>query len=198
MTADGIKLIVGLGNPGLIYAASRHNIGFRVVKYLARSLKIGFKADRQVFALVAKGKLSGQEIVLALPQTYMNLSGRAVSALLKKFKLNQDSLLVVCDDLDLELGRLKIRPQGASGGQRGLESIIQGLGSQEFSRLRIGIGRPAKPQDAAEYVLSGFSRQEKEAVRQIEEDAADCCQSWVENGITQTMNIFNNLRSRNE
>ena len=191
MISDAAKLIVGLGNPGLIYAGSRHNIGFVVLKSLAGSLKINFKRDSSVSSLVAKGKLLAQDVVLALPQTYMNLSGIAVAALLKKFKINPKDLLVVCDDLDLELGKMKIRPQGSSGGQRGVESIIERLGTQDFGRLRIGIGRPKSPQDASKYVLSGFLRKEKVSVRQIEEDAVSCCLSWVKNGIVQTMNMFN-------
>ena len=186
-----MKLIVGLGNPGLIYSGSRHNIGFAVLKSLAGSLKINFKRDSSVSALVAKDKLFQQEVVLALPQTYMNLSGIAVKALLKKFKVDLKDLLVVCDDLDLELGKMKIRPQGSSGGQRGIESIIERLETQDFCRLRIGIGRPKISQDAAKYVLSGFLRKEKAVVKQIEEDAISCCLSWVENGIVQTMNTFN-------
>ena len=186
-----MKLIVGLGNPGLIYSRSRHNIGFTVLKSLARYLKINFKRDSLVSSLVAKDKLLQQDVVLALPQTYMNLSGIAVAALLKKFKVDLKDLLVVCDDLDLELGKIKIRPQGSSGGQRGMESIIKHLGTQDFCRLRIGIGRPKSSQDAAKYVLSGFLRKEKTTVKQIEEDAVSCCMSWVENGIAQTMNIFN-------
>jgi len=114
-----------------------------------------------------------------------------VAALFKKFKVDAKDLLVVCDDLDLELGQIKIRPQGSSGGQRGLQSIIERLGTQDFSRLRIGIGRPKNPQDAAKYVLSGFLRKEKTALKQIEEDAVNCCLSWAKNGIVQTMNTFN-------
>ena len=193
MISDGTKLIVGLGNPGLIYAGSRHNIGFAVLRSLARSLKINFKTDSSVSALVTRDKLVEQEVVFALPQKYMNLSGISVKALLKKFKVNPKDLLVVCDDLDLELGKIKIRPQGSSGGQRGLDSIIDHLGTQEFCRLRIGIGRPKSSgsQDAAKYVLSGFLRKEKVAVQQIVGDAAGCCMSWIENGIVQTMNMFN-------
>ncbi|MDD5506502.1 MAG: aminoacyl-tRNA hydrolase [Candidatus Omnitrophica bacterium] len=192
-----MKLIVGLGNPGLIYAGSRHNIGFMVVKSLARSLKIALKRDRSVSALVGKTRCGQQDLVLALPQTFMNLSGIAVKSLLKKFKAAAQDLLVVCDDLDLELGRIKIRPHGSSAGQRGLVSIIEQLGTQEFSRLRIGIGRPRNPQDAARYVLAGFLRKEKEVVKKAQEDAAFCCLSWIENGVIKTMDNFN-TRSRNE
>jgi len=191
MISDGTKLIVGLGNPGLIYAASRHNLGFMVLKSLASSLKISFKRDSSVSSLVARKKLSGQDVILALPQTYMNLSGIAVAALLKKFKTSPLDMLVVCDDLDLDLGQMKIRPQGSSGGQRGMQSIIERLGTEDFSRLRVGIGRPPVSQDAARYVLSGFLRKEKATVKKIEEDAASCCLSWLSNGIVQTMNAFN-------
>jgi len=192
-----VKLIVGLGNPGLIYVNSRHNIGFAVVKSLVRSLKVAFKRDSSVSALVAKTNCGEQDVVLALPQSFMNLSGIAVKALLKKFKAGPQELLVVCDDLDLELGRIKIRPHGSSGGQRGLNSIIEHLETQEFSRLRIGIGRPRNPADAARYVLTGFLRKEKVVVEQAKEDAVSCCLSWIENGMIKTMDSFN-TRSRNE
>ncbi len=189
---------MGLGNPGFIYLGSRHNIGFTVLKSLANSLKINFKRDSLVSSLVARDRSIQQEVVLALPQTYMNLSGIAVKALLKKFKVDGKDLLVVCDDLDLELGKIKIRPQGSSGGQRGMESIIEHLGTQDFCRLRIGIGRPksSTSQDTAKYVLSGFLRKEKAALKQIEAEAINCCMSWLENGIVQTMNMFNTMTPR--
>lgn len=186
-----MKLIVGLGNPGLAYSGSRHNIGFAIVKSLASSLKVSFKRDNSVLASVGSGKLGAHILILALPQTFMNLSGVSVSALLKKFKAKPEDLLVVCDDLDLELGRMKIRQKGSSGGHRGLNSIIGHLGTQNFNRLRIGIGRPRKNQDAAGHVLSGFLNKEKSTVQEIKADALDCCRSWVEDGIVETMNTFN-------
>lgn len=192
-----MKIIVGLGNPGLIYAGSRHNIGSAIVKSLAVSLKAVLKRDNSVFSSVGAGKSGEHKIILALPQTFMNLSGKAVSALLKKFKGVPSDLLVVCDDLDLELGRMKIRPSGSSGGHRGLVSIIEHLGTQNFSRLRIGIGRPKNAADAADYVLRGFLRSQKMLVQKVKEDAANCCLSWAEKGAAETMNMFN-TRSRNE
>lgn len=186
-----MKLIVGLGNPGLIYAGSRHNIGFAVLKSLAGSLKAVLKRDNSSSALVGIAKLGREELILALPQTFMNLSGIAVNSLLKKFKAKPENLLVVCDDLDLELGRMKIRQFGSSGGHRGLTSIIEHLGTRNFNRLRIGIGRPKNAADAAEYVLSGFSPKEKMILQEIKEDALNCCMSWVEKGIVETMNMFN-------
>ena len=192
-----MKLIVGLGNPGLIYAGCRHNIGFSVVKSLARSLKVTLKRDRSVFSATGKAKWGEHNIILAMPQTFMNLSGVAVNALLKRFKVSPENLLVICDDLDLELGRIKIRPFGSSGGQRGLQSIIEHIGRGEFSRLRVGIGRPRKSADAARYVLAGFSKKEKEIVEEAKENSASCCLTWVEKGVVETMNMFN-TRSRNE
>jgi len=189
-----VKLIVGLGNPGLIYSGTRHNIGFQVVRFLAGSLKISFKRDSSVSSLVGKIGKTEEDLILAMPQNFMNLSGVAVKALVKKFKITPGGLLVVCDDLDLDLGRMKIRSTGSSGGQRGVKSIIEHLGSQDFNRLRIGIGRPKNPEDAAKYVLSGFLRKELPEVLKIKEEAANCCLSWAEKGITETMNMYNSTR----
>jgi PTH1 family peptidyl-tRNA hydrolase len=192
-----VKLVIGLGNPGLVYAGSRHNIGFNVVKSLARCLKTAFKRDSSLLSLVAKCDYAGQKVILALPQTFMNLSGSAARALLKRFRMGPEDILVVCDDLDLEVGRIRIRAKGSSGGQRGLASIIEQLGSQDFNRLRFGIGRPPNPEDAARYVLRGFLRGEKALVEEARENAVRCCLSWIENGIISTMDSFN-TRSRNE
>jgi PTH1 family peptidyl-tRNA hydrolase len=198
-----MKLIVGLGNPGRIYIDSRHNIGFSLIRTLSRIYKIPLKKDNHTFSLSGKGRIEGQNLILALPLTFMNLSGIAVSALLKKYKIDLpqplareerglENLLVVCDDLDLGVGRMKIKSSGSAGGHRGLESIIDSLGSQEFCRLRIGIGRPLnKNIDAVDYVLSSFTRKEKEEIKEIIEKACDCLRVWVTKGITESMNIFN-------
>lgn len=186
-----MKLIVGLGNPGLLYAGSRHNIGFSVIKSLARSLKVSLKRDRSVFSVIGTGSLGRQSIILAMPQAFMNLSGIAVKALLKKHKVGVENLLVICDDLDLEPGRIKIRPSGTSAGHRGLESIIEQIATWEFPRLRVGIGRPPGSMDAAEYVLKGFSRREKPLIEEARERASGCALNWVEKGIEESMNMFN-------
>jgi len=196
-----MKLIVGLGNPGRIYTESRHNIGFSVIKALSKIYKIPLKKNN-TFSLSGKGKLEDENLILALPLTFMNLSGIAVSALIKKYKIDLprpsragrslDNLLVVCDDLDLGFGVIKIRPSGSSGGHRGLGSIIDSLGSQGFPRLRVGIGRPLQARtDAASFVLSPFTKKEKERVKELIENACDCCRVWVKKGITESMNIFN-------
>jgi len=186
-----VKLIVGLGNPGLIYAGSRHNIGFSVIKSLARSLKVALKRDRSVFSITGAGSLGRHSIILAMPQAFMNLSGIAVKALLKKYKVGSENLLVVCDDLDLEPGRIKIRPSGTSAGHRGMESIIEQIGTREFSRLRIGIGRPPRSTDAVGYVLTAFSKREKPLIEEARERAVECALSWSGKGIDEAMNIFN-------
>lgn len=189
-----MKLIVGLGNPGIIYAGARHNIGFSVIKALSKIYKIPLKKDN-TFSLSGKGRIEGEGLILALPLTFMNASGRAVGALTKKYKIDLDNLLVVCDDLDLGFGTIKIRPGGSSGGHRGLGSIIDSLGSQGFSRLRIGIGRPLPARaDAAGFVLSPFTKKEKEKIKALIKNACDCCRVWAREGITESMNIFNQMK----
>lgn len=184
-----MKLIVGLGNPGRLYTGSRHNIGFSVVKSLARHYKVALKKDGAVFSL--SNQVKAESLILALPMTFMNLSGSAVKGLLKKYKVSREGLLVVCDDLDLELGRIKIRPRGSSGGHRGLRSIIEARQSEDFCRLRLGIGRPQENVDTADYVLSPFTAREKEKIARMVREARDCCLCWVSEGIEQAMNIFN-------
>ncbi|MFH0912676.1 MAG: aminoacyl-tRNA hydrolase [Candidatus Omnitrophota bacterium] len=188
-----MKLVVGLGNPGRIYIDSRHNIGFSVIKALGKICKAPLKGGGNTFSLSAKGRLSAENIILALPLTFMNLSGIAVATLLKKHKIGLENLLVVCDDLDLGFGAIKIRPSGSSGGHRGLGSIIDSLHSQAFCRLRIGIGSPGVNSnlDAADFVLASFNKKEKTQVNEIIEKACDCCRVWATKGITESMNVFN-------
>jgi PTH1 family peptidyl-tRNA hydrolase len=186
-----MKLIVGLGNPGDIYETSRHNIGFLVVDRLSKDCKSFFKRDRGTFSYTCRCHLNKTEVILAKPVTFMNLSGTAVKELLKKYKVSPVDLLVVCDDLDLELGRIKIRPGGSSGGHRGIASIIENIKHQDFARLRIGIGRPRPAQEASDYVLGRFTKKESCAVSEAIEKAAACCESWVAKSIQETMNVFN-------
>ena len=185
-----MKLIVGLGNPGNPYVHSRHNVGFLVVRTLAQAHKILLKKEKGILSLSGKVKIEGQNIILAMPLTFMNLSGVAVGGLLKRYKMNLSNLLVICDDLDLSLGRLKIKSSGSSGGHRGLKSIIESLKDDGFARLRIGIGRPARA-DISAYVLSHFSKKEKVELSELIERASDCCRVWVAKGINKSMNIFN-------
>ena len=186
-----MKLIVGLGNPGFSYSNSRHNIGFSVVKELAKKFKAVFKKDRGCFSLTAKAVVNSEEVMLAMPSTFMNLSGLAVKPLLKKYKVNLSGLLVVCDDLDLEFGRLKLKPGGSSAGHQGIKSVIDSFNAQEFSRLRVGVGRPPLHMEAKEFVLLPFVKQERTKLGGIIKKAVDCCCVWLSDGVTQSMNVFN-------
>jgi PTH1 family peptidyl-tRNA hydrolase len=186
-----MKLIVGLGNPGAIYLHSRHNIGFSVVKALAKDHQGTFRKEKDSWGWVARVRIRAQPVILAMPATFMNLSGRCVGQLLRKYKLEREDLLVVCDDLDLEFGRMKLRPAGSSGGHRGLESIIEVLQSKEFARLKIGVGRPPEGRGASEHVLLPFDRKEKVRLGKVIKNAAACLESWVAQGISKTMNTFN-------
>jgi len=205
-----MKLIVGLGNPGILYAASRHNIGFCALDKLAKEQGVAFKRNKDAFSFAGKGRIGLRDVILAKPFTFMNLSGIAVAGLVKHYGIKPQDLLVVCDDLDLDLGCIRIRARGSSAGQRGLSSVIEALGTVEFSRLRIGIGRPphqlvhkkieeanwcgGRPfsnTDTAEYVLSHFNKKEKEQINRILEKVVACCQAWVTEGIAKSMNMFN-------
>jgi len=185
-----MKLIVGLGNPGIFYSGTRHNIGFQVIKHLAKQGKFALKKEKGVKAISAKGRLDGIEAVLAMPLTFMNLSGEAFYPLLKKYKVELEDLLVVCDDMCLEFGEIKIRAAGSSAGHRGIQSIINSLGSNTFSRLRVGIGRPLNP-DASRYVLSHFRKNERIQLPEIMSRANECCISWATEGVEKSMSIFN-------
>jgi len=186
-----VKLIVGLGNPGAVYADSRHNVGFLVVKALSRIHKTSLKRDKFSSAFIVKINIGDKAVVVAIPVTFMNLSGIAVAALLKKYKIALSNLLVVCDDLDIEFGRIRIKPKGSSAGHRGIKSIIDSVGSDKFCRLRIGVGRPPANVEPSDFVLSPFSRQEKKYIPEVVELSCDCCRAWVSQGIVETMNIFN-------
>lgn len=186
-----MKLIVGLGNPGLIYSGSRHNIGFEVIKSLAGAQKIALRKEKSIKALLGKGRVGNAHIVLALPITFMNLSGEAVKPILKHFRIALTDFLVVCDDLDLEFGRIKICSKGSSAGHRGIKSIADSLSSTEFNRLRIGIGRPEEDLNVSDFVLAHFNRREKKDILAIINRSSQCCRSWLEKGIEKTMNIFN-------
>ncbi|MDD5347705.1 MAG: aminoacyl-tRNA hydrolase [Candidatus Omnitrophica bacterium] len=187
-----MKLIVGLGNPGTRYLGTRHNIGSAVVKEFCRRHKAALKRGLFSAALSAKVKLHGIECVLAVPLTYMNLSGAAVLALVKKHRIAGEDLLVVCDDLDLELGRVRLRRSGSDNGHNGVASVIAALDTRDFCRLRLGIGRPAhRSADTADYVLSAFTGKETARIPEFIDDALQAIESWIELGIEKTMNTVN-------
>jgi len=191
----GVKLIVGLGNPGKAYLGSRHNIGFSVIRAMARARKAALRRDSGISSFVARCNIGNHNVLLAMPFTFMNLAGVAVRAAQKKYKIDLDDLCVISDDLDLEFGRIRIRPAGSSGGHRGLESIINSLKSSDFTRLRIGVGRPPIGVEASDYVLSSFTSQEKKKLAELILQAQDCCEAWIREGATGSRNLFN-VRSR--
>ena len=191
-----MKLVVGLGNPGRKYEETRHNAGFLVLDYLAREEGLTFTSSK-FNASVARGMVAGVDGLLAKPLTYMNLSGLAVAALTHWYKLNpRHDLLVISDDLDLPLGRLRVRMRGSHGGQRGLLSIIDELGTEEFSRLRLGIGRPEGNEDAKRHVLSTFDSVEEPILDEVILAAADAVCTWLSEGAIEAMNRYNGFDAR--
>jgi PTH1 family peptidyl-tRNA hydrolase len=181
-------LIAGLGNPGKKYHETRHNIGFMVVDFLADKFNKKFKKNVYTFRS-AVFEYNGEEIILFKPKTYMNLSGIAVALGVRYYDIVLSNLLVICDDIDLKFGTIRIRAKGSDGGQKGLRSIISNLETKDFARLRIGVGDHF--QDAAEYVLSPFSPEEKKDLPSIIQIAADATLSYILNGIELTMSRFN-------
>jgi PTH1 family peptidyl-tRNA hydrolase len=185
-----VKLVVGLGNPGSSYARSRHNAGFWVVERLAERHGLRF-SSRAYEAEVARGRIGDASVVLLKPRTYMNLSGRAVGRARRDLGLEPGEILVVYDDADLPLGRIRVRRSGSAGGHHGVESVIEGLGSRDFPRVRVGIGRPGSGRVPAEYLLERLSPEELEAFRDAIERAADAVETCVGEGIEAAMNRFN-------
>lgn len=192
-------LIVGLGNRGTDYSAHRHNVGFQVVETLARTHGLAFSRRKRAKARVAEGQVGGERVILAKPQTYMNQSGQAVSRLTRTYGFRPNHILVVFDDLDLPFGRLRLRPEGGSGGHKGMRSIIDALGTQGFPRLRVGIDRPPGQLDPADYVLQPFSEDEERSLPQVLEAASSAIESWLSDGIATAMDRFNRpLQAKHE
>lgn len=184
-------LIVGLGNPGREYEKTRHNCGFRALDLLAQQLSC--KVDKLKFqGLYGQANVEGRRIYLLKPQTYMNLSGRSVVQLSAYFHIPPQQIIVLFDDISLEPGRLRIRPDGSAGGHNGIKSIIQELGSQDFPRVKIGVGSKPNPEyDLADWVLSTFSAQEEKALAVSLKNAADAAMTIVDAGVSQAANRFN-------
>jgi PTH1 family peptidyl-tRNA hydrolase len=183
-------LIVGLGNPGRDFEFTRHNIGFMLVDQLADRMNLNFSRS-QSKALITDGYFQGQKIILAKPHTYMNKSGHPTRALLNFYKLSLENLLVVYDDVDLPFETIRLRPSGGSAGHKGIKSIIEQLGTSDFPRLRLGVGRPPGYKKAANYVLKPFSKDEREFLESYLERAADAAQKFVSHGIDLAMTNYN-------
>jgi PTH1 family peptidyl-tRNA hydrolase len=191
-----MRLIVGLGNPGKGYSRNRHNVGFQCLNYFAKLHSIHFY-HRQCQARVGIGKMSGEKLVLARPVTFMNLSGKSVACLVHKLKIPLTDLLIIYDDLDLPLGKIRVRQGGSSGGHKGINSVISTLGSKDFPRVRVGISRPQEEKQSmseeavVNYVLSDFSRQEEAIIKPVIATAAQAIECFLTEGITAAMNKFN-------
>ncbi len=185
-----MRLIVGLGNPGTEYAATRHNIGFRCVNLLVRRHGIRFSIRRSK-ASIAIGEVEGRQVALAKPRTYMNNSGEGVCYLLERFSAAPADLVAIYDDMDLPLGSIRVRAGGGAGGHRGMASIIQATGTQAIPRIRVGIGRPPKGMDPVDYVLSPFLPEEEALAKQATARAAEAAVLLLREGIEAAMERFN-------
>jgi len=190
MTPEATYLLIGLGNPGREYRDNRHNIGFMMIDRLivrlnARGLKVQSKA------IVTTATYEDRKLILAKPQTYMNLSGQSIQGLVHFYKLPVENMLVAFDDLDLPFGTIRLRPGGGAGGQKGFASAIEKLGTKDIARLRLGIGRPPGRMDPSAYVLQDFSREEMKILSEIVDRAADAALTFVVDGLNKAMNKYN-------
>ena len=185
--------MVGLGNPGLKYEFTRHNIGFRIVDSLAQDIEVEFKKVKSYYSLISRGMINNHKVMLVKPQTFMNLSGRAVSKVVSYYKIPLQDLLIVYDDLNLELGQIRIRKKGSAGGHKGIESIVQYLNSEEIPRLRIGIGNSSVNFNfgCVSYVLSNFNNEEKNKIREVMQLSTDAIKTITEDGFEKAMRKYN-------
>ncbi|MFQ5680464.1 MAG: aminoacyl-tRNA hydrolase [Candidatus Omnitrophota bacterium] len=194
-----MKLIVGLGNPGKEYEDTRHNLGYRVVERLSRDTGICFRKEKYYHSFIARGEICGQETILSLPLTFMNLCGNAVEAILKDKDIAKKDTIVVCDDINLGLGGIRIRPCGSSGGHKGLASVIAALGAQDFPRLRLGIRPqewPLRKGPLDKYVLSPWSNSQRRQLNLAIEKGKDCLRQWLTTDIDKVMSKFNTKEQR--
>ena len=188
---EPMHLIVGLGNPGAEYAKTRHNAGFLLVEQLAQHWKADWANERKFAARIAKAKRGDRKVLLCEPQTFMNLSGEAVGALVKYYQLPLVKILVAVDDADLPFGEIRLRPGGGSGGHHGLDSVTQHLGSNEYARLRIGIGRKHEAREITNHVLGRFESAEQELLEKVLSRATDQVECWLSDGLQKAMSQFN-------
>ena len=185
-----MKLVAGLGNPGAQYRGTRHNVGFDVIDLLVTRHGLGFEAAPAA-AVQAKWRLDGDTVLLAKPLTYMNLSGPALAELARYYRIELPDVLVVSDDVNLPLGRLRARPGGSEGGHNGLRSIAEAFGTIEYARLRVGVGRGDGRRDLADHVLAKFELDERPEIEGAVARAADAVEAWIRRGIDDVMNVYN-------
>ncbi|MBO4952924.1 MAG: aminoacyl-tRNA hydrolase [Lachnospiraceae bacterium] len=185
-----MKIIVGLGNPTREYAGTRHNVGFSVIYNISDAYNIPVETKKHK-ALIGKGVIEGEKVVLAMPQTYMNLSGESVRELMDFYKCELSDLIVIYDDISLDVGKLRIRAKGSAGGHNGIKNIIAHLGTQEFARIKIGVGEKPAKMDLADYVLGHFSKEEQPVIRESADRAREAVATILTEGIASAMNKFN-------
>ncbi|MGO8675237.1 MAG: aminoacyl-tRNA hydrolase [Limisphaerales bacterium] len=190
---ENLYLIVGLGNPGPEYVRTRHNAGFQVAERLAERWRAAWTCQKRFNAALARAERAGRRLLVCKPQTYMNASGEAVAAVQSFYRVPLQQLLIVVDDADLPLGVLRLKPGGSSGGHHGLESIEQHLGTRDYGRLRIGIGRQGDAREITGYVLGRFHSTEQALVDKVLNMASDAAECWVDAGIQKAMNKFNGV-----
>jgi PTH1 family peptidyl-tRNA hydrolase len=188
---EPMHLIVGLGNPGAEYAKTRHNAGFLLVEKLAARWKADWAGERKFVSRIARAGHGGRRVLLCQPQTFMNLSGEAVAAVAQFYQLPVAQVMVVVDDADLPLGEIRLRPGGGSGGHHGLESVAQHLGSRDYARLRVGIGRQYEARQITGHVLGRFGGEENALLEKVLERAADQAECWLSAGLQKAMSQFN-------
>ncbi|ARI75455.1 aminoacyl-tRNA hydrolase [Halobacillus mangrovi] len=185
-----MKCIVGLGNPGKKYEQTRHNVGFMVIDELARQNQWSLNQTK-FRGVYTTEHVNGEKVLLLKPQTYMNLSGESLRAFMDYFDIELDDVLVVYDDLDLPPGKNRLRKKGGHGGHNGIRNIIEQLGTKEFKRLRIGVGRPSVPMSVIDYVLGTFDKDQQTAVKDSIQHAVKACEAWIDQPFNEVMNEFN-------
>lgn len=185
-----MKIIVGLGNPGIKYAGTRHNIGFSVIDELAEKYNIALDGKKHK-AVFGKGMIEGEKVILAMPQTFMNLSGESVRELIDYYKCGPEDVIIVYDDIDLDVGKLRIREKGSAGGHNGMKNIIAHLGTQEFVRIRVGVGEKPRGMDLADYVLSRFAKEDLPAIRESCTKACEAVGLILAEDVAAAMNRYN-------
>ena len=185
-----MKAIIGLGNPGMKYAGTRHNIGFDAVTAIADKYNLSIN-NKKFKGVYADGHIAGEKVLLVQPQTFMNLSGECVREVADFYKLNPDEIIIICDDINLDVGRLRIRKKGSAGGHNGLKNIIAHLGTEEFPRIRVGVGEKTEGWDLADYVLARFDKDSEPVIREALANVVGAVETWISEGIDAAMNRFN-------
>ena len=185
-----MKAIIGLGNPGMKYAGTRHNIGFDAVTAIADKYNLSIN-NKKFKGVYADGHIAGEKVLLVQQQTFMNLSGECVREVADFYKLNPDEIIIICDDINLDVGRLRIRKKVSAGGHNGLKNIIAHLGTEEFPRIRVGVGEKTEGWDLADYVLARFDKDSEPVIREALANVVGAVETWISEGIDAAMNRFN-------